>query len=214
MHGELRVVDDVAAAFADLLRDLTPTSLALSGGTTARRCYDELGARGGDWSATTFLLGDERWVPVDHPDSNEGQARRAWLERVPIGNVLSLRGDGADRWEQAAAYERALAGLRAWEACHLGMGTDGHVASLFPGGPETEADDRLVVPADAPAHRWPRLTLTLPAISRFDVVVLTVTGAEKAAALRRARSGDPALPAARVRARQRLVWLVDPAAAA
>ncbi len=210
--GEVRVVDDVPAAFAGVLASCAPRTLALSGGGTAERCYGALRDRGGlAWEELTVLFGDERWVPVDDPDSNEGMARRVLLDHVPVRAVHSLRGAGVDLQAAAAAYDALVASLGRLDVVHLGLGPDGHTASLFPDSPALEVEGRLVVPAGDDAHPHPRLTFTLPAIARAGVAVVTVEGAEKADAWRRVQDGDD-LPAARVRADE-VVWLVDPAAA-
>ena len=90
-------VDDVPAAFAALLAERAPASIALSGGGTARDCYEAAARSAADWSATEFWFGDERGVPVSDPDSNEGMARAVWLDRVPTGAVHSMVGAAA-RW--------------------------------------------------------------------------------------------------------------------
>ena len=213
MQPEIRVTDDVPGAFADLVTELAPTTFALSGGTTARHCYQELGRRGHGWGGTTFLVSDERWVPVDHSDSNEGQARREWLDHVEIGGLASMRGDASDIASAAAAYEAVVARLSPIQVCHLGLGDDGHVASLFPGSPALQVQDRLVVDAGDDLHEWPRLTFTYPAISASRTVIVTATGAGKRDAFRRVREGDEAMPATAVRAAERLVYVVDRAVA-
>ncbi|MGI8758256.1 MAG: 6-phosphogluconolactonase [Acidimicrobiales bacterium] len=207
--GEVRVVDDVAGAFAALVADEAPQTMALSGGGTARRCYERLAATSGlNWSSVTVLFGDERWVPVDAPDSNEGMARRALLDAVRPAEVCSLRGAAPTLEEAAEAYDAVIAALPALDLVHLGLGDDGHTASLFPGSPALEVDDRQVVATGDDAHPHPRLTLTFPAIARFTTAVVTVSGAEKAQAWRRLCNGDD-IPAARIRANS-LIWLVDP----
>jgi 6-phosphogluconolactonase len=201
--GEVVYVDDVAVAFADLFVREQPRSVALSGGGTARACYEALAGRSGiDWAATTVLFGDERLVPIDHPDSNEGMAREELLEHVPVGAIHSLAGLGA------AAYDGLLREMGTVDLVHLGVGPDGHTASLFPGSAALDERDRLVVRAEAQLPPLvDRLTFTLPAISRSRHVVFTVVGEAKAEAWRRIRAGDD-LPAARVAA-PRLTWLVD-----
>lgn len=208
MNGELVVVDDVAAAFADLVVREQPRSIALSGGGTARRCYETLATRSGlDWPAVTALFGDERWVPVDHPDSNEGMARAELLDHVPVGAVHSMRAAGDTTEAAAAAYDALLASIGAVDLVHLGLGPDGHTASLFPGSPALDATNRLVVPTDPTLGPLvPRVTFTLPAIARGRHVVFTVEGESKRDALERVRSGED-LPAGRVRA-DRVIWLV------
>jgi 6-phosphogluconolactonase len=211
MTIHLTVVDDVPASFAEVVEGERPRTFALSGGSTARACYERLRA-GVDWSGTRFLLSDERWVSVAHPASNEGQARRVWLDHVPTGGVLSLRSAGDTRAHAADAYDALLEGLGTVDLLHLSLGTDGHVASLFPGAPQLDVRDRLVVPSGDGLHDWPRLTFTYRAIERCTVVVVTVAGAGKRAALARVRSGDPTLPATHLRA-PRILWLVDAGAA-
>lgn len=209
--GEVRVVDDVASAFALLVADEAPGSVALSGGGTARRCYETLAATPGvDWTSVTVLFGDERWVPVTSEESNEGMARQVLLDRVAPVKVRSLRGAGDTPEEAAAAYDAEVAVLAGPDLVHLGLGGDGHTASLFPGSPALEVDDRLVVATGDDAHPYRRLSFTFPAIARARLVVVTVSGPEKAGAWRRLCRGDD-VPAARISA-ERVLWLVDPAA--
>lgn len=211
MNGEVLVVDDVAAAFADLLVDRRPRTLALCGGTTARRCYERLAETSAlDWSGVEVLFSDERWVPVEHEESNEGMARRVLLDRVPVQTIHSIRQAGPTIEVAARTYDDLVGHLDPLDLVHLGLGEDGHTASLFPGAPATDVTDRFVVPTAH--HDWPRVTFTYPAISRARMVVVTVAGAGKAEAFRRVRDGDPDVPAARVAA-ESVLWLVDPPAA-
>ena len=209
--ADVERVTDVAAAFADLVVREQPRTLAVSGGGTARRCYEALAARGGvDWPSVTVLVGDERWVPVDHPDSNEGMARQELLDHVAVGAVHSMRGAGATPPEAALAYDELVRGLGAVDLVHLGMGPDGHTASIFPGSPTLEVTDRLVVDAEPglePRHQ--RVTFTLPGIALARHVVFTVEGDAKREILQRVLDGDESLPAARVRA-ERVTWLLGP----
>jgi len=209
-----RTVDDVPAAFAALLDDRGPAAVALSGGGTARDCYAVAAASATDWSATEFWFGDERFVAVDDPDSNEGMARGVWLDRVATGEVHSLTGaaPGGDIDAVAAAYDAALRARSPLDIVHLGLGPDGHTASLFPGSASLDETDRWVIPAGDDAHPHPRLTFTFPAIAAARTVVVTVVGEEKREALAAVRAGDRRAPAARVDAPE-VVWLVDPAAA-
>jgi len=211
MNGDVRVVDDVAQAFVDVVVAQAPRSLALSGGDTARACYERL--RGADmaWDAVDVLFGDERWVPVEDPESNEKMAREVLLDAVHPRAIHSMRNAGATPEAAAAAYDALLHDMGSVAFNHLGMGPDGHTASLFPGTAALEERDRLVVPNGDDAHPHPRLTFTFPAIARSDVVVFTVSGADKRDAFARVKAGDD-LPAARVTAPQ-VLWLVDPAAA-
>jgi 6-phosphogluconolactonase len=201
--GHVERVDDVAAAFADLVVRERPRSMALSGGETARRCYEALAARSGvDWPSMVVLFGDERQVPIDHADSNEGMAREELLDHVPIGTVLSLAEMGA------AAYEVALRELGAIDLVHLGLGPDGHTASLFPGSGALAEQRRLVVAAPAGCAPFvDRLTFTIPALELARHVVFTVAGESKRDIWRRVLAGEP-LPATTVRA-GRVTWIVD-----
>jgi len=211
VHGEVRIVDDVAAAFADLVADAAPASIALSGGETARDAYEALAARRLDWSGVDVYFGDERFVPVDDPDSNEGMARTVLLDRAAPRAVHSMAGAGATADAAADAYDAVIAAAPPIDIVHLGLGPDGHTASLFPGSAALTVTDRLVVANGDELHPHPRLTFTYPALARSRLVVFTVAGDGKRAAFTRIRAGDD-LPAAHVTAEQ-VVWLVDPAAA-
>lgn len=212
MNGEVRVVDDVAAAFVDIVRDATPTTFALSGGDTARRCYEALRAEPRiPWSTVEVLFGDERWVKISDPDSNEGMARAALLDHVDVKAVYSMASAGTDVETAATTYEQLVASLPTLDVIHLGLGPDGHTASLFPGSPALDENERLVVATGDDLHPHPRLTLTFPAIARFSLAVVTVSGEEKRDAFARVQAGDD-LPASRIAAHS-VLWLVDPAAA-
>jgi 6-phosphogluconolactonase len=202
--GEVEPVNDVATAFADLVVREQPRTIALSGGGTARRCYEALAARSGiDWAGVTVLLGDERLVPVDHPDSNEGMAREELLDHVAVGTVHSMASSDADAYD---ALVRELGGI---DLVHLGLGPDGHTASLFPGAPTLEVLDRYVVAAEPGLEPWhPRLTLTFAGIALGRHVVVTVEGDDKADAWRRVAAGDRSAPASHVRG-GRVTWLVE-----
>lgn len=208
-RGELLVVPDVASAFADVVAGEAPRSVALSGGATARACYSKLATTVGvDWSTVEAFFGDERWVPVHHPDSNEGMARLTLLDEVVPRTIHSMYGAGTTPESAAESYDALLRAHGPIDLVHLGMGVDGHTASLFPGSPALEEGDRLVVATGDALHPHHRVTFTYPAIARSRVAVLTVAGAEKRDAFARIRAGDD-LPAARVDA-ARIVWLVEP----
>jgi len=212
-RGDVRLVTDVPAAFAELVVAEAPSSIALSGGGTAEACYQALAATEGlDWSAVTVVFGDERWVPVDHAESNEGMARRTLLDHVVPAAVHSMAEAAGELHAAARAYATVIAALAPLQLVHLGLGPDGHTASLFPGNASLDEEVALVVATGDDDHPHPRLTLTLPAIAGSRLVVVTVAGADKAQAWARLCEGDGA-PAARITA-ERVVWLVDPAAAA
>ncbi len=179
-----------------------------SGGPTARRCYERLSEVGGtavDWSAVDLYMGDERCVPPDDPDANQRLVREALLDRVPpVGSFHPMSCEDRD------AYEQEVAGVAAFDVVHLGMGPDGHTASLFPDAPTLDAPpERLVVLGRDPHERNPheRISLTLPALARARLIVFTVSGESKRDAFAAVASGAD-VPAARVRA-ERVLWLVD-----
>jgi 6-phosphogluconolactonase len=213
--GVVDVVDDVAAAFAETVitayaaRSGPRFVLVLSGGPTARRCYEALAhASVGriDWSGVDIAMGDERCVAPDDPDANQRLVREALIDLV--GGVGSFHPMSCE--EGPEAYERVLAGIGTFDVTHLGLGPDGHTASLFPNSAALDAaPGRLVVRAADPNERNPheRMTLTLEALARAQLVVFTVSGQDKHDAFAAVSSGAD-LPAARVRARQ-IVWLVD-----
>jgi 6-phosphogluconolactonase len=207
--GEIEIVDDVAAAFAQLVVDASPRSVALSGGETAEECYTALRALAPDWSAVDVFLSDERFVPPTDPDSNEGLARRVLLDHVRPRVIHSMFRPGPIE-AAADAYDELVRAAPPIDIVHLGLGPDGHTASLFPGSPTLDETERLVVPAGDAEHPHPRLTFTFPAIARGRLVVVTVAGVEKRDAVERIRAGED-LPGARIRA-ERVLWLGDRAA--
>jgi len=209
----MRVVPHVPSAFAQLVTDEAPRSIALSGGDTARACYQLFAtAANVDWSSVDVFFGDERWVSIHDPESNEGMARLAFLDELDPSWVHSLRKAGETLEEAAANYDALLREFGPIDLIHLGLGPDAHTASLFPGSPALDVDDALVVPTPGDAvHPHDRLTFTFPAIARGRTVVFTVAGEGKREAFARVRAGDD-VPASRVEA-DRILWLVDPAAA-
>lgn len=214
----LTVVPDVPGAFAERVIDSFGAraeetySIALSGGDTARRCYERLAADGEtriDWWKVDVYWGDERCVPHDHEDSNYLLAREALLDRVGAANATHLM-----RCAEVDAYQLRVGDLGRFDLVHLGLGPDGHTASLFAGSDALEADPgRLVALNEDPSGRnpYPRMTLTLAGIARARLVVVTVEGESKAEALAAVARGDD-VPARRIQA-ERVVWLVDEAAA-
>jgi 6-phosphogluconolactonase len=220
MNGSLIVVDDVAAEFAERVieafhsRPTDTFSLTLSGGETARHCYERLAADGGtqiDWWKVDVYWGDERCVPLDDPDSNYRLGREALLDQVGAANAhYPMRCD-----EGPDPYQLRVGELGKFDVVHLGLGPDGHTASLFPESAALDADPgRLVVMNDDPLAHNPhrRMTLTYSGIARARLVLVTVTGEGKRDALARVAAGDPTAPAAKIEA-ERIVWLADAAAA-
>jgi len=209
LPGSVEVVDDVPAAFARLLEREAPQSVALSGGDTARECYEAVRATGVSWAGVDVYFGDERFVPVGDPDSNEGMVRRALLDAAGPRAIHSMY-QPVDIEEAARHYDELVRGAPPIDVVHLGLGPDGHTASLFPGSPSLDETERLVVATGDDEHPQPRLTFTFPAIARARLVVVTVAGEEKRAAIDRIRAGED-LPGSRIRA-DRVLWLGDRAA--
>jgi 6-phosphogluconolactonase len=207
--------------------------LALSGGSTPRRLYELLSRppflEGIDWSRVHVFWGDERCVPPGHPESNYRMAREALLDRVPIpdGNVLRIHGEDEPN-RAAEAYEQVLRRVfgrmegrpdRTFDEVLLGMGDDGHTASLFPGTPPLTEGHRWVMAqyVEPLPVQW-RITLTPVVLNAAADVTFLVAGASKAPRLREVLEGGPrdvSLPAQLIRPLQGVLhWMVDAAAAA
>jgi 6-phosphogluconolactonase len=190
--------------------------LALAGGETPRGVYAAM-STDLPWDKVWITFGDERCVPPDDVDSNYKMAREALLDRVPAAHVFRIRGEVSQ--EQAAAeYEQLLAteAARTGEARYvhdlilLGMGEDGHTASLFPGMETLRETVRNVVPAFGPKPPPQRVTMTLPLLNAARKVFFLAKGVGKAEILRRVLSGDPALPSALVKPTQgEVAWLLS-----
>jgi len=204
--------------------------VALAGGETPRATYARLAGppwtERMPWRRTWVFFGDERGVPPDHKDSNYGMASRTLLSKVPIpsGQIYRIRGEAEDPEAAAADYARDLARVfetrrgevPRFDLVLLGLGVDGHTASLFPGSPVVKEIFRTVAAVHAAAATVPqRFTLTLPVINAAARVLFLVAGSEKAKVVK-ATLGDPAtLPAAMVRpATGELGWIIDRAASA
>jgi 6-phosphogluconolactonase len=190
--------------------------LAVSGGSTPLRTFELLAGDDVPWDRVHVFQVDERVAPAAHPDRNLAGLERALLARVPIprAQIHPMPVEGADLAAAAARYEgelRAATGPRgALDLVQLGLGADGHTASLFPGDPALDTGAEVAMAGPHQGRR--RMTLTLPALDRAQRILWLVAGAEKADALARLRSGDRAIPGARVR-RDRALLLADAAAA-
>lgn len=182
-------------------------TLVLAGGTTPERCYQLLGPNDVQWGRVTVLFGDERCVPPDHPESNYRVARTTLLDRVSPATVHRMAGElGPD--EGAAAYDPIVAALAPLDLVLLGVGEDGHTASLFPGHPGLQAKGWAVGVRNSPKPPPERVTLTLPALQGARQVIVLAAGAGKADAVARARRGE--VPSGMIAGAQ---WLIDRAAA-
>ncbi|MEX2322510.1 MAG: 6-phosphogluconolactonase [Acidimicrobiia bacterium] len=193
-------------------------TLGLAGGTTPRRAYELLADRDLPWQEVAAWMTDERHVPTDHPDSNAGMARRALFDRIPA-RLLEVpwredASEAADEYEtMLGSVLRSVGGRLEPGMVILGMGSDGHTASLFPGSDALDVTDRDFVATLVPDKGW-RLTATLGLLTRARRTLFLAAGEEKASAVAEVLSGGSDLPAARVTARARdVVWLIDTGAA-
>ncbi len=206
-------------------------TVTLSGGTTPQRLFQLLAAPPFrdevDWSKVEVFWGDERSVPPDHKDSNYRMAREAMLDRLPTlpaAHVHRLEADRADRDAAAREYEALIArgfGVPfpgtppAFDLVLLGMGPDGHTASLFPDTTALSEKTRWVVVNYVPKFATDRLTLTVPILNRAREVLFLVAGTDKTIPLAEVLEGPPdtnRLPSQLIRPEGRLVWFVDRAA--
>jgi 6-phosphogluconolactonase len=203
-------------------------AVCLSGGSTPRRLYECLAdpsiAARFPWNRAQWFWGDERFVPHDDRDSNYRMARDAFLSRVPVpsANIHAVPTEGLSPDEAASAYETTLKqfygadtlapGRPLFDVTLLGIGEDGHTASLFPGQPTLKETSRWAV-AVIGAKAEARITLTYPVLDSSREVAFLVTGKEKRGVVALAQAGDRMLPAAAVHPVGRLHWFTDRAAA-
>ena len=190
--------------------------LALSGGETPRGCYERLGRppyqEAVPWGQVHLYWSDERQVLLDDPASNYAMAKSALLDRVPVSadQIHPLVGDPRSALEDVP---RDAAGLPRFDLIHLGMGEDGHTASLFPGHPALESQAPVVRVLDSPKPPPERLTFSLAALNAARAVLFMVHGAAKREALARVLRRDPTLPASLIQpSAGELVFIVDRAA--
>jgi len=206
----LGTAEEVARAAADetagALRGGART-LVLTGGTTPARSYELLAEMDLEWGRVTVLFGDERCVPPDHPDSNYLMAKQLLLDRVWPATVHRMPAElGPD--EGAAEYEKVVAANSPLDFVLLGVGEDGHTASLFPGHQALKAHNLVVGIHDSPKPPPGRVTLTLPVLRAARRVLILATGAGKADAVAKAKRGE--VPSGMITGAK---WLIDQAAA-
>jgi 6-phosphogluconolactonase len=198
-------------------------TLALSGGSTPQPLYESLASQSLPWDKIHVFWGDERYVPASHPDSNQRMARQAWLDRVPIpaANIHPMPTGAGEPGVDAATYETKLSQFfqvaagefPAFDLLLLGMGDDGHTASLFPQTAALTVGERLVTVGSKGGE--PRLTLTVPCLNAARCGIFLVSGENKRPALAKifAPTGDGmAYPARLIQPQGELWWLLDRAA--
>ncbi len=235
MNGKVRVFADaetLARRAAEWLCDAANAAsgkfaVCLSGGSTPRRLYEMLAenpiAARMPWDRIHWFFGDERFVPHDHPDSNFRMVETALFSRAPIAraNIHPISTEGVTPEEAAADYEQTLqrfygaalidANQPLFGVMLLGLGEDGHTASLFPGNPVLKESQRWAAAVTGgPGHT--RITLTYPILNSSALAAFLVAGQSKRDILARALGGDDSPPALGVRPAGRLFWFVDRAA--
>jgi 6-phosphogluconolactonase len=215
-------------AIHDALKERGTAAIALSGGNSPNPAYAILATQTIDWNKVHVYWVDERCVPPDDPRSNYGNAKKAFLDKIPIppGNVHRMHGEVEDHAKAAAEYDEMLrdtiaskvAGLPALDLTVMGIGDDGHTASMFPGNKSQEITDRLVA-AIPPAPMEPhvaRLTMTVPILESSKATVVIVVGKSKHEPLERiwAASGDVNQTPGRIIRdfRGSITWAIDRAA--
>ncbi len=217
MQPDLYIVDDPAAAVGELLAEQARRggSIVLTGGSTPGSAYRHAAELQPDWSNVTLWWGDERCVPPDDERSNSRLAKETLLEVLekPPASMHRIRGE-APPAEAAAELDAALAGVTL-DLLLLGLGPDGHMASLFPGSPQLEVTDRRATDGPAGLEPWVhRITFTVPTIQSAERVVFLVSGSGKAEAVERAFGGDISadVPASLSRRASRVEVFLDRAA--
>jgi 6-phosphogluconolactonase len=220
---EILVADDAEGAARIVAERLAEAARAgghvvLTGGSTPKRAYELAPELERDWSRVELWWSDERCVPVDDERSSYRMAKLALIDHVsiPPENVHRMRGE-LGRDEGALQYEQELGPLKRFDLLLLGLGADGHIASLYPEQPTLDVTDRRVIGTEAKLQPFvDRVTLTLPMLRAADEVLFLVAGADKADAAQRAFAGEPspATPGSLVRSDGgKTVAVLDAAAA-
>ncbi|HEY9908742.1 MAG TPA: 6-phosphogluconolactonase [Thermosynechococcaceae cyanobacterium] len=218
-----RALQVVVAQMQAAIAERGQCTIALAGGGTPKPLYELLATQEIPWNAVQVFWGDERYVPADHPDSNQKMARQAWLDKVPIprSNIHPMPTGEADPANAASKHEAELQELfqlqpgefPSFDIILLGIGDDGHTASLFPHTPALAVHDRLVTVGNKDGQ--PRITFTVPTLNHARAVVFVVAGAGKRSALAQIFSStgdDQTYPARLVQPQGELWWLLDQSA--
>ena len=217
--------DELARAAAEYFVAQGPETVALSGGTTPKLMFQILAKEFRDempWSRMHFFWSDERHVPPDHPESNYRMANEALLSHVPLAreNVHRVHSENPDAAVAASEYEQTIRDvtkqtLPRLDLIFLGLGTDGHTASIFPGSEVLNETTRLVAAPYVEKFKSYRITMTLPLLNNGAAIVFLVSGAEKAEIVKEVFEGGNKYPAQAVKPTQgELIWMLDAEAAA
>lgn len=216
------VAERLLARMIDLQGKQDTVHICLTGGNAANAMYEELATlfEGSELDASRLQLwwGDERFVPATDPERNSQQAISRLARTVSIKSadthMMAAKDGRKDSHESAAEYEAEL-GDTSFDITLLGIGEDGHVASIFPNHPSFEVTGRAVIGVeDSPKEPTERISLTIPTLNRADEVWMMATGEAKAAAVARSLSGDESVPGAHVQGRVATYWFLDAGAAA
>jgi len=216
--------NELALAAAEYFVAQCPETVALSGGSTPKLMFQVLAEQFRDevsWDKVQFFWSDERHVPPDNPESNYRMANEALLSHVPVSadNVHRIRGENPDAAAVASEYEQTIVQvtnqtLPRLDLIFLGLGTDGHTASIFPGSEVLHETKRLVAAPYVEKFKSYRITMTLPLLNNGASVVFLVSGAEKAEIVREVLQGERKYPAQAVNPTQgELIWMLDKDAA-
>ncbi|PNJ96891.1 6-phosphogluconolactonase [Cylindrospermopsis raciborskii C04] len=218
-----RAQDAILSSLANAIQKRGQFTIALSGGSTPKPLYEAIGSLNLDWDKIHVFWGDERYVPSNHPDSNELMARIAWLNKVPIPQtnihaVPTLSGNpvaDANKYEQHLQefFHCSPGTFPSLDVILLGMGDDAHTASLFPHTKALQVRDRLVTVGNKDGN--PRITLTYPLINAARSVIFLAAGANKRPALSQVFAevaDDFTYPSRLIKPQGELLWLLDAAA--
>jgi 6-phosphogluconolactonase len=217
--------EELARAAAEYFVAQNPETVALSGGSTPRLMYQILADQFREqvsWPRIQFFWSDERHVPPDHPESNYRMADEALLSHVPVtaGNVHRVHSENPNAAEAASEYEQTICdvtrqSLPRLDLILLGLGTDGHTASIFPGSEVLNETEQLVAAPYVEKFKSYRITMTLPLLNNGASVVFLVSGAEKAQIVKEVLASENKYPAQAVKPTQgELIWMLDKEAAA
>ncbi len=214
------VAGELLSRLADLQTAGAVPQIGLTGGSIAESVHRELARLTAtsevDWTRVVVWFGDERFVPADSPERNAGQARAAFLDAVGATQVHEVPSsdDAADAEAAASAYGDAMRehGAGSFDVLMLGIGPDGHVASLFPGHPALDVDDQIAVAVhDSPKPPPDRVSLTFACLNRAETVWFLASGEGKADAVASAQAEGPVseIPARGVRGQTETTWFLD-----